>query len=335
MSRSLSFLRRHSEKIVLLLLLLLISIPTACLIWASDQIASPTRRKLAGYHRDYLSNPASHGIRIERFTASDGTPCLVCTPDPSATLAKRGLLLREQLSAKGITLPAPGSVIGNLVLLHGRTGRKEDYLPVAERFCSAGFRCIIPDLPAHGENPSPFTTYGIREATIPQRVLSEAAATFRFPSQPCALVGMSMGGSVAIHAAALPDAPWKSLIILCSYDSFPAVVRGNISHKVGDTLADPAFAAIATLYQKRTGIDLDTIQPHRLAKGIRQPVLIAHGTDDLTIPLPAGHRLFQAFPEDSQKTWIEIPHANHNNILVTPYPLYSEMTVWLLGHLTP
>lgn len=333
MSPRATLIRRHPGKLVLLAVSLLLAIPALLLIWAADQIASPSRRPLADYHKEYLADPAAHGMQIGRFTASDGTPCLVCTPHPSANPGERGKRIRDQLAGHVPALPAAGSSIGNLVLLHGRTGRKEDYLPIAERFCAAGFRCIIPDLPAHGENPVAVTTYGIREASLPARVLGEAAEKFHFAPRPAGLVGMSMGGSVATHAASLPDAPWESLVILCSFDSFPAVIRENTSRRIGSTLAGPATRIIGRLYKDRTGIPLENIQPHRLAANIQLPVLIAHGTDDHTIPITAGRRLFQSFSATPDRTWIEIPTAGHDNLLVTSYPIYSEMAAWCLRHL--
>jgi pimeloyl-ACP methyl ester carboxylesterase len=153
-------------------------------------------------HRQFLADPAEHGMRIERFTASDGTPSLICTP--AGNSGRRGAIIRQQLREENPDMPSFGTVTGNLVFLHGRKGRKEDYLPVAERLCAAGFRCIIPDLPAHGDHPGKVTTYGVREAFLSSRVLREAAAHFGFRKQPCGLVGMSMGVSVAVHAAALP-----------------------------------------------------------------------------------------------------------------------------------
>lgn len=158
---------------------------------------------------EYLEHPAEHGLIIKSFIASDGTPCLVCTP--TRNLEQRGIVIRQQLTARGISLESSGKIMGTLVLIHGRKGRKEDYLAIAERFCAVGFRCVIPDMPAHGDNPATIATYGIREAGIPTRVLTEASKQFSFEPQPVGLLGMSMGGAVAIYAADQPVAPWKAL----------------------------------------------------------------------------------------------------------------------------
>jgi len=146
---------------------------------------------------------------FDRFPASDGTPCLIVTP--SGNPGERGAKIRKQLAERGVTLPPFGKITGTLVLAHGRKGRKEDYLSIAERLCASGFRCVIPDLPAHGDHPATIATYGVREAGLPARVLDEASRKFAFDKQPAGLMGMSMGGSVAVHAAALTDAPWKAL----------------------------------------------------------------------------------------------------------------------------
>ncbi len=123
-----------------------------------------------------------------------------------------------------------GEAFSNLVLLHGRNGRKEDLLPVAERFCAVGFRCVIPDLPAHGESPLKTVRFGNSdfEASLPGTVLEEAKERFHFPDEPAGLWGMSMGGAFA-RAASLPAAPWKALVVVCSFDSLDSVVGQKVA----------------------------------------------------------------------------------------------------------
>ena len=145
-------LRKHWRK-VSISGLLLVFVVTGGLVFggAGSEIASPSRRPLMDYHHDFLTNQTAHGMRIEPFMASDGTPCLVVSP--AGNPGERGGIIRKQLTERGLTLPPFGLVKGTLVLTHGRKGRKEDYLPIAERLCAVGFRCVIPDLPGHGERP--------------------------------------------------------------------------------------------------------------------------------------------------------------------------------------
>jgi pimeloyl-ACP methyl ester carboxylesterase len=326
---SAAFPLRHWRKLSITIVLLIVLAGTASIFYGADQITSPPRRKIMAYHREFLDHPAGHGMRIESST-STSVPYLVCFPDPGGSLGARGLKIREQMTAKAFPLAPPGKVIGNLVLLHGRTGRKEDYLPIAERLCAAGFRCIIPDLPAHGDNPYPVTTYGALEVMVPEGVLDDAAREFRFDPQPAGLMGMSMGGSFAVHSAGMSAGPWKALVVLCSFDALEPVVEAQAAGYVGNGLAPLWAEAIGERYQKKTSVALRAIKPARLAGNIRIPTLIAHGSKDRVIPIAAGRRLYDALPPDIEKRWVEVPGAGHDNLLVTDYPIYPEIAEWFL-----
>lgn len=300
-------------------------------LWAGDQLACPPRKALEDHHREFLADPAAHGVRIDRFSAGDGTPCLVCTPDGSP--GKRGTIIRDQLAARGLPLPSYGTVKGTLVLLHGRKGRKEDYLPVAERLCAAGFRCIIPDLPGHGEHPGETITYGVREAALPERVLDEAARRFDFNKQPCGLVGMSMGGSVAVHAAGKGDVPWKALVVIASFDALEPAVRGQASMRIGETLAGMWMKGVAKIYESKTGIPLASIRPCESAEYVPIPTLVAHGTKDTITPMSSGRKLYECLPASIEARWIEIPGAGHDNVLITDFPIYATIAEWMMVRL--
>lgn len=300
--------------------------------WAGDQLASPTRRALMDYHHGYLSDSEAHGIRIDSFTASDGTPCVVCTP--SGTPAAKGSMIRQQLAERGLTLTPFSTINGNLVLLHGRKGRKEDYLSIAERLCAAGFRCILPDLPAHGDHPVKTITYGVREAGLPAQVLNDAAKQFGFSKHPCGLFGMSMGGSVAVHAAARADAPWKSLVVIASFDSLLPAIEGQAALRVGHALAPPWVEAAGKVYERKTGLPLAAIQPCQRAPYVPVPTLVAHGTKDTVTPISSGRKLYDSLSPSIEKRWIEIPGAEHDNVLITDFPIYATIAEWMIRHVT-
>lgn len=297
-------------------------------VWAGWEVASPKRRPLQDYHREFLSHPKAHGIGIVKFTLSDGTPCLYC--EPSGTPAARGEAIRKQLSAKGFTLHPFGETRGTIVLLHGRRGRKEDYLPIAERLCACGFRCLIPDLPGHGDHPARITTYGVREAGLPERVLTEASGKFGFPGQPAGLLGMSMGGSVAVHAAGRESAPWRALVVVSSFDMLATTLDRNAEREFGSLIGKVVSGGASYVYSKRAGMPLENIQPTDYCPQIRIPTLIAHGTSDSVISIDAGRRLFLTLPDGIEKRWLEVPGADHDNVLVTDFPIYAEIAGWFL-----
>ena len=303
--------------------------------WAGSDLAIPDRRPLQDYHREFLANPSSHGVALEAFVLEDGTPCLMCLPRADGGLGERGRRLRSQLAERGLALPAPGRVVGNVVLVHGRNGRKEDYLLIAERLCAAGFRCLIPDMPAHGDHPQRHAAYGLVEAGLPARVLKEAAGRWGFDPLPAGLLGLSMGGSIAVHAATEPASPWQALVVISSFDALEKVVEHQASRLLGNWVGPIWTQAAGGVYRIRTGLNLTAIQPGQRAKQLSIPTLIAHGDRDRVVPMASGRRLYEAVPEVAGKQWLEIPSADHDNVLITDFPIYATVAEWFLRHTRP
>lgn len=299
---------------------------------AADQMAHPPRRPLQDYHREFLADPAVHGVLLRPLTCADGTPCLVCEPAPHGALGKRGQVIREQLLKKGLPLVAPGSMVGTLVLVHGRRGRKEDYLLVAERFCAAGFRCILPDLPAHGEHQGETACFGVREGHLPAMVLQEAAAKFGFNPQPAGIMGMSMGGAVSVRALSQEGAPWRAAVLVSTFDSLDHVVRHQTAGWAGEVLGSVWSRITGWFYQCQTDVAISAANSAALAPRLKCPVLVAHGTSDRVIPVECGRHLYEALPQGLEKRWVEIPGADHDNVLITDFPIYAEMAEWMLRH---
>lgn len=301
---------------------------------ASSELVSPARRSLQAYHREWLDHPAAHGILIEKFTAlDDRVPCLLVLPDTSAGLSPRAEKIRRQLEERGVKLRPFGETFGNLILLPGRNGNKEDLLPVAERFCAVGFRCILPDLPSHGESPEKICTFGASEfdATVPAGVLDAASRRFQFPRGPAGLWGMSMGGAYLARAASLPDSEWRALVVVCSFDSLNAVLERKLAAYTGPVT--PAFtAAIRRACVLRGGVDPATVRPVQWAASVSAPLLMAHGTDDELIPESFGRRLFDAYGS-AEKRWVSVGGGTHDRVLVTDLPLYATMAEWFLEYL--
>lgn len=87
-----------------------------------------------------------------------------------------------------------------LVLLHGFSGSKENWLPAA-KFLTRNFRVIVPDLPGWGESSrDPQGDYGYAAQAARLEAFAQALRLPRF-----ALAGHSMGGAIAgLYAAAHP-----------------------------------------------------------------------------------------------------------------------------------
>jgi pimeloyl-ACP methyl ester carboxylesterase len=291
-------------------------------------LAHPPRRALQEYHQAILAAPEVHGLKVRRMILSDGTPTLAC--EPADAPSAKGRRLRAELQGRDISLPSSGAAIGTVVLLHGRRGRKEDWLPAAERFCAVGFRCLMPDLPAHGDHPRDTAAYGQTEAELPAMVVRECSAHLGFePGRP-ALIGISMGGAVAIQAAARDPGLWSSLAVISTFDRLEYAVRGQADAVAGRAIGRTWLSGTRAAFRIQAGLPLSQIESLAAARTLRLPVLVAHGTADGVIPLSCGRRLFDAVGSPS-KQWVEVPGADHANVLVTDFPLYAALARWALA----
>ena len=85
-----------------------------------------------------------------------------------------------------------------LVMVHGFTGSKENWYPLA-RALGGRYRLLIPDLPGWGESErKPDTVYGFSEQAANIDAFIRAVS----PDAPVILLGHSMGGGIAALVAA-------------------------------------------------------------------------------------------------------------------------------------
>lgn len=313
--------------------LLLVLSPT---LWAlnhwTDSIFTPPRRPLLPYHQERLNNPTHFALKIQSFTCLQGkAPCLIVESDPRY-ISNIGKRIRQQVASKQTIAPY-GAILGTVVLLHGRKGRKEDLLPVAERFAALGFRCLLIDLPAHGASPIRETYFGATafERQLPRLAFEDAAQHFNWPKQPVFLWGLSMGGSFAVAAASEAPDYWNSLIVVSSFDQMERIMLEKMPQRL-QFAGIWARAAIDQIRQFRGKTVVSTITPALWAKQIQTPTLVVHGDHDQLIGVQQGRSLYDAVGS-SQKRWVTVAGAGHRSVLSTPMPLYAEMGSWMLKHL--
>ncbi len=300
-------------------------------LWLSaGRVASPARPELKKHHHSYLDQPAAHGLHISKhFFLSEQVPTLIVRPHPEYAPKERGKLIRHQLNARNIPLSPYGSETGLLVMLHGRQGRKEYLLPIAERYCAAGFICLLPDLPAHGESKLKTLRYGSSdfEKKLPAHVAREAAATLKLSHLPKSIWGMSMGGSFAIHAAAIEPEFWHRAVIISSFDELDGVITDSLKRHI--SLATPLVKPLLhRMIIKRGGPDIQSIRPIEYISDITAPTLIIHGDNDKLIQNHRGKRLFDALK--TSKNYYNVPGAHHGNIFITEAPVFATSAAWLL-----
>lgn len=304
----------------------------------SSKLISPPRRGLQDYHREILASPANYGLKIEPFTGTGNTPCLLVTPAAQPGEAKKSRILREELEKRGVRTPPWGELIGTVVLLHGHGGRKEDHLPICERFCAAGFRCIVLDLPGQGDHPAVFGTFGLKEAPLVERIFDDTAARFAFAPSPAYLFGISQGGAIALQTAARNPGKWQAVASLATFSSLNRPVENSAFDRTPACIrfSSPVFAcSVACGARLRAGFWPSEVRPVDAAAKLRMPVFIGHGECDTFIGINQGREIFAAIPA-SRKQFRLIEGADHNQVLSKgSHALYADLCQFFLESGSP
>ncbi|MCW1883218.1 lysophospholipase [Luteolibacter flavescens] len=331
-------LRRLALRLLAIFALLLAVVLAVAGWWGSGRLISPQRRGLQDYHREILAKPADFGLQVQPFVMTDETPGLLVTGIAEPGPAEKGRALREELNGRGIALPPWGSQLGTIVMFYGHSGRKEDHLPICERFCAAGFRCLLVDIPGQGDHPGTVGSFGLLESGLASQALAEASAKFDFPATPAFLFGVSQGGSIALLAAASEPAKWSGVASVATFASLDRPVLRSAEEIVPEQLrfcCPLAAFSVGCATKMRAGYWPADVRPVEAAAKLHLPVMIAHGDRDPYIGIEQGIEIFAAIP-DSRKQFRVVEGADHNRVLATgSTALYADLCQFFLKSLEP
>ena len=169
---------------------------------------------------------------------------------------------------------------GFVVLFHGLAASKKIMAYLARGFANQGLRVFVPDLPGHGRTAGPFSFE--RAESCATALVQELGARRAIDPQRTMLAGHSMGGAIAIRAAA------------------HARVAGVIAISPAPMRAAHGVRADMLLYN-----DPPAVPPHTLAiSAAFEPLGIRESTQDL-------------ISGDAANTgkYLFLPHATHVSVL--------------------
>lgn len=102
--------------------------------------------------------------------------------------------------ATDIYEPRSGSALGTVVLFHGLASNKKVMAFSAQEFANQDVRVFVPDLPGHGRTPGPYSAD--RDDSCALALVQDLATRKAILPERTILVGHSLGGAIAIRAAA-------------------------------------------------------------------------------------------------------------------------------------
>jgi len=239
-----------------------------------------------------------------------------------------------------------------VVMIHGFTGSKENWYPLAERL-RGRYRLLIPDLPGWGESerkPGDDYGYGAQAARVAE-FITKLARTRAGAAGEIVLLGHSMGGGVAaLTAARYPQVVDRLGLLDASGVRFADnqfgrdVLAGGNPFAVSDAAslqryidilfhrADakpwipwPASSGLIARRRREAAFEQSVLDhigrgPERFAPGdeatgIRQPVLLLWGRQDEVID-PSALDLFAARMPQSRRVLVD--NAGHMTLMEQP-----------------
>jgi uncharacterized protein len=248
-------------------------------------------------------------IFIHRFKVPIGyTPASWGRPYESVTFATA-----DGECLHGWYVPAKQPSARLVLICHGIGGNSSAFLGYLKSVDVLRANVFFFDFRAHGASSGHTSTLGGRE-----KFDVEAAVQLvreRWPAQSRELIGLgvSMGSSAMLRAAAEIEPPFSALIVDSGFTAatdladnvlrqFPASVR-------------PAMIRIGLpLASLEAGYDLNQVRPVDGVCRTRAPILVVHAQGDGLIPVEHAQRLFDAAAEP-KKIWIG-DFAIHGGVLL-------------------
>jgi len=254
-------------------------------------------------------------------------------PLPSATNQKSTYVLvptKEGIFLSSWLLQPKESIAhGTLIFIHGIAGSKEFQLKYAESFVNLGLNVVVFDLRAHGQSGGKNCTYGYYEKHDVSAII-DLLATSGVEGQ-IGLYGTSLGGAIALQTAAIDDRI-DFLIIESTFATLEEVTfeyMDRISPVSNKYISDLILGAAGRM----GNFDPDSVKPELAAAQISIPVFMAHGTEDVHIPIKQGLRNFDQL-KSSIKEWHPLIGADHNSVHAVGGKSYqNEIEQFILNQL--
>lgn len=214
-------------------------------------------------------------------------------------------------SRTGMTLMAwiarPKHHPASVILCHGVWTNHKEMVGRCVELLKLGYGVVLFDFSGHGESEGSTTTMGYREMLDLLGVVDWAADHVELGR--LAVWGNSMGGSVAIMAAAL-DERLEAVIA----DSPFATLRENVARAFKRITGLPPWlfvGPVVWLGQRLVGHRMDHIRPVDLVASLHsRPLMVVQSGQDSIVSAESTRKLFEAATSAEKHLWV-IDDAEH------------------------
>jgi pimeloyl-ACP methyl ester carboxylesterase len=220
----------------------------------------------------------------------------------------------------------PNTSVNNptIAIINGYGSCYQEALAHADMFATAGYSVLLFDLRFQGESGGDSVTGGYYERGDVLGAIAYLGARRDVDSQNIGVFGLSMGGSLAILAAAevpeikavIAESPYKSLRTAV-YESFYYFVK----------LPAYPFGPIAVwIIEQTEDARADDVVPlSEVEKIAPRPVFIIHGERDLVIGAHNSQSIFDA-AKQPKELWL-VPGSGHSEAIKTAEEEYFHRVI--------
>jgi pimeloyl-ACP methyl ester carboxylesterase len=218
-----------------------------------------------------------------------------------------------------------------LLLLHGGTGCRQDWVYAGRDQFVREYAVIAPDARGHGRTSNPQTTITHRQCAMDTLALLD-----RLGISKCRAIGLSMGGNILLHMATLQPNRIEAMVVVSATMYFPeqarAIMRqvpapGNQpteerermrgSHQRGDEQITNLWRWTRDM---QDSYDDMNFTPSSLSR-VRASTLIVYGDRDPLYPVEMAIALYRAIPRSS--LWV-FPNGHHGPVFGNAAPRFAQ-----------
>jgi alpha-beta hydrolase superfamily lysophospholipase len=212
--------------------------------------------------------------------------------------------------------PRPWATV---VLFHGLRHNREKMLGRIAFLAAEGIRCVAFDHRAHGESGGKRTSFGFHESRDVVAVLELVGQ--RWPHQPQAALGISMGAAAICFAAKHIRGCQAFILESCYVDVGTAFA--NRLRNGYPTWYQRLSRGVVWMSERRLGIRLSQLVPaNHIADLAPAPVLLLTGTEDHHAPPAEARQLYECCQEPRELCLV--PGAGHRDVFETGGFMYQQ-----------
>ena len=196
-----------------------------------------------------------------------------------------------------------------VILAHGWGRNLGRMMPYMQALHPMGYNLLAFDLRSHGSSDRDTYPNMLKFSEDIRAAVDFLAAQASEVPMTIGVIGLSVGGGAAIHAAAA-DERIRAAVTVGAIAHPVDVMRSEFAKK--HIPYSPVGWLMLKYLQLRIGVSFNRIAPVNMIPKARANILLIHGDQDTVVPVQDGKRLLGAGNPDTARLWV-VPDKGHSD----------------------